>query len=142
MNHLDWVSGFLGGLILGIGGAILLLCNGRIMGASGLLGRLIDGTESKPRVENIVFLTAMILGPLIFGLTPGVGSTNLIDNAAILIAGGILVGFGSRMANGCTSGHGVCGISRLSKRGVFATILYVASGVPTVLILRHLEDII
>ena len=101
----DWIAGFGGGLLIGLAASVYLLFNGRIMGASGIIGGLIDRTaRGFAAAERVVFLAALFLVPL------------------------LLVGFGTRMGNGCTSGHGVCGISRLSRRGIIATISFLLAG--------------
>lgn len=134
----DWISGLLGGLMIGVAGAIFLLGNGRIMGASGLLGRVLDRSETQPMAENIVFLLALILAPVVFSQWLETGPTHLSGNWLVIISAGLLVGIGTRLANGCTSGHGVCGISRLSLRGIVSTCIYIAAGAVTVALLRHL----
>ena len=137
MLEQDWIWGLVGGLMIGGAGALFLLMNGRIMGASGLIGGLVDGSGRRNRGERLAFLAGLILvPPLVAGLYDHV-DTGLTDNLWLLIAAGLLVGFGTRLANGCTSGHGVCGISRLSVRGMVATIVYIAAGGLTVLIFRH-----
>jgi uncharacterized membrane protein YedE/YeeE len=134
----DWLWGLAGGLLIGLGGAVFLLGNGRIMGASGILGGLVDGSGRSNAAERLVFLVGVILLPVV--LTPlyraEVG-THLTGDWAVVIAAGLCVGIGTRIANGCTSGHGVCGISRLSPRGIVATLVYILAGAVTVLALRH-----
>ena len=135
--QVDWFYGLIGGLLIGCAGAGFLLVNGRIMGASGIIGSLVDKT-SKPRTgENILFIAGVIAAPLIVLGRPEVGATNFTGNWLVIIAGGFLVGVGTRLANGCTSGHGVCGMSRLSMRGITATIIYILAGVVTVAMFRH-----
>ena len=138
----DWISGLLGGLMIGVAGAIFLLGNGRIMGASGILGRLLDRSESQPSTENIAFLFALVAAPAIFARWFEIGPTYLSGNWLVIIVAGLLVGVGTRLANGCTSGHGVCGISRLSPRGLVSTCIYIAAGVLTVGLLRHVGGLI
>ena len=140
--HPDWISGLLGGLMIGLAGAIFLLGNGRIMGASGILGRVLDRSETQPMVENIVFLLALVLAPIVFSQWFATGPTHLSDNWLVIISAGLLVGIGTRLANGCTSGHGVCGISRLSPRGIVSTFLYIAAGGATIALLRHIWGLI
>lgn len=134
---MDWLFGLIGGLMIGLAGAAFLLGLGRVMGASGLIGGLIDGTaQGSRRVEAAAFVAAAILLPVLFTLT---GATRVVQPVAGpvgLVAAGLLVGFGTRLANGCTSGHGVCGISRLSLRGIVATLIYIGAGVLTVTVLR------
>ncbi|MEF3046570.1 YeeE/YedE family protein [Pseudotabrizicola sp. L79] len=133
----DWVWGFVGGLMIGCAGALYLLVNGRIMGASGILGGLVDGSGRSTWAERLAFLAGLILvPPLMVPLYDRV-DTRLTDNIWLLVAAGLLVGFGTRLANGCTSGHGVCGISRLSLRGIMATVAYILAGGVVVLAFRH-----
>jgi len=139
----DWIWGLLGGGLIGMGGAVYLLGNGHIMGASGILGGLVDGTGRKATAEKLVFLAGVILLPLILRLVFSVqGSTHLTSNITVIIAAGLLVGVGTRIANGCTSGHGVCGISRLSLRGLVATVFYILGGVLTLVLFRHVLGVI
>ncbi|XXK32184.1 YeeE/YedE family protein [Rhodobacteraceae bacterium nBUS_24] len=140
--HPDWISGLLGGMMIGLAGAIFLLGNGRIMGASGILGRVLDRSETQPMVENIVFLLALVLAPVVFSQWFATGPTHLSDNWLVILSAGLLVGIGTRLANGCTSGHGVCGISRLSPRGIVSTFLYIAAGGATIALLRHIWGLI
>lgn len=133
----DWIMGLLGGLLIGLAGAVYLLGNGRIMGASGIIGGLIDGSGRTNWSERAVFLAALVAAPvLLVPLYNGV-DTHLTSNPLVLIVAGLLVGAGTRLANGCTSGHGVCGISRLSLRGIVATVFYILAGGLTVAVFRH-----
>ncbi|NBZ86151.1 YeeE/YedE family protein [Stagnihabitans tardus] len=132
----DWLWGLAGGLMIGTAGALYLLIHGRIMGASGILGGLVDGTERQNRLERLAFLAGLVLAPLLLAGAWG-AQTNLTGNWALILGGGLLVGFGTRLANGCTSGHGVCGISRLSWRGIVATLFYILAGGVTMALLRH-----
>lgn len=141
----DWLMGLAGGLLIGMGGAVFLLANGRIMGASGLIGGLVDGSGASNRMERLVFLAGVFAVPLVLLTLWGNGAavdTHVTKNIAVLIAAGLAVGLGTRLANGCTSGHGVCGISRLSLRGIVATVIYILAGVITVSLFRHLLEVI
>jgi uncharacterized membrane protein YedE/YeeE len=133
----DWIYGLIGGLMIGSAAAIYLLVSGRVMGASGILGGLVDGSGRASAVERGSFVGGLGLIPFIATVLVGAPATNITPNIALLIVGGLAVGFGTRIGNGCTSGHGVCGISRFSKRGIVATIVYLATGGLTLLILRH-----
>ena len=133
----DWLYGLVGGLLIGSAGALYLLINGRIMGASGILGGLIDGTARATWLERLAFLAALIVVPLLLASAQGGSVTNAISDWRLLVAAGILVGLGTRLAGGCTSGHGVCGISRLTPRGMVATGIYVGTGVLVITLLRH-----
>ena len=133
---IDWIYGLVGGLFIGLGGLVLLIFNGRIMGASGILGQLIDGKQDTENLERIVFLIGVIAAPLIILQFSDFSTTNVTSNTIQLVLAGLSVGAGTRIANGCTSGHGVCGISRLSLRGLFATAIYIAAGALTMVTLR------
>ena len=134
----DWLWGFGGGLMIGSAAAIYLLFNGRIMGASGIIGGLIDGSERDNWPERLAFLAGLIGLPLALVLAGVTAQTHLTGNILVIVAGGLLVGLGTRLANGCTSGHGVCGISRLSLRGIVATVFYVLAGGLVMALFRHL----
>ncbi len=137
MTHVDWVLGFAGGLMIGGAASLYLLMNGRILGISGILGGLFDGTGWSSWTDRAVFIAATIAVPGVLALfIPGT-ATHLSTNWIVVVAGGLLVGVGTRLANGCTSGHGVCGISRLSLRGIIATVFYILAGGLTMALLRH-----
>jgi uncharacterized protein len=132
------LSAFSGGLLIGLSATILLLVNGRIAGISGMLGGLLP---PQPRAEvfwRLAFIAGIILGA--FGLhffQPGLFQTRQGFPPGLLIAGGFLVGFGTRMGNGCTSGHAICGIARFSLRSIAATLTFMATGFLTVFLVRH-----
>ena len=132
---IDWIYGLVGGLLIGFAGVALLLGNGRIMGASGIIGSLIDQTSGAATRERVAFVFALVLVPALLQIGSPV-DTGTMQSPLLLVFAGICVGIGTRIANGCTSGHGVCGISRFSVRGVVATAIYIAAGVLTVLALR------
>jgi uncharacterized membrane protein YedE/YeeE len=111
----DWIYGLLGGLLIGLGGLTLLVFNGRIMGASGILGKLIETGQANEKFESLIFLAGVFGTPLIILNFVDLHETNITTSPFQLIIAGLLVGAGTRIANGCTSGHGVCGISRLSS---------------------------
>lgn len=139
---IDWIWGLIGGLLIGTGGAVFLLANGRIMGASGIIGGLVDGTGHSNAAEKIVFLAGVFLVPIMLKPFYRPFETHATTNVTVLIAAGLLVGIGTRIANGCTSGHGVCGISRLSFRGITATVFYILAGGLTVVLFRHIFGVI
>ena len=132
---IDWIYGLVGGLLIGFAGAVLLLGNGRIMGASGIIGSLVDQNSGAATLERVAFLFALVLVPALLQIGSPV-DTVTIQPPLLLICAGICVGIGTRIANGCTSGHGVCGISRFYVRGIVATVIYIATGVLTVFALR------
>jgi len=138
----EWIMGLIGGLLIGLAGAVLLLGNGKIMGASGIIGGLVDGSGRSDKWDRIVFLLGVFLAPVLLMQFVGTPDTKATKNIAVLIAAGLLVGVGTRIANGCTSGHGVCGISRFSFRGMIATVFYILAGGLTMVFFRHLLGVI
>ncbi len=138
----DWIFGLLGGGLIGTAGALFLLLNGRIMGASGLIGGLVDGSGHHDWPERAALVAGLFLVPAGLASISGGAQTHLTTNVAVIIIAGLLVGLGTRIANGCTSGHGVCGISRLSLRGIVATVFYIGAGGLTVVIFKHLLQVI
>ncbi|MDZ7904966.1 MAG: YeeE/YedE thiosulfate transporter family protein [Cypionkella sp.] len=134
-----YIFGLLGGLIIGTAGAIYLLVNGRILGPSGSIGAVVDGSDRSG--EQIGFLAGLVALPLVISrFLPF--ETHASGQMYQLIVGGLLVGFGTRLANGCTSGHGVCGISRLSPRGIVSSVIYIAAGITVMALLRGLWGMI
>lgn len=142
MIPMDWIMGLIGGLMIGGAASIYLLVSGRIMGASSILGGIVDGTGRDSLSERMAFVIGTIAMPVVAGLIAGKQPTNLTDNIALLICAGLAVGIGTRMANGCTSGHGVCGISRFSIRGITATLAYLFFGALTMYVARHMMGLI
>ncbi len=138
-NHFTPWASLIGGLSLGVASAVFILINGRILGISGILGGLLP-----PKVGDIgwrvAFLLGMLAAPTVFmALAPaGLASEPRIDAGFwTVIAAGLLVGIGTRYASGCTSGHGVCGLSRLSPRSLVATLSFMGAGFFIVYIVRH-----
>ena len=113
---LDWIYGLIGGVMIGLAAAVYLLVGGRIMGASGLLGGIVDGTGTATLWERAAFVFGLMAMPAVYVMLTGGAVPDMSDNTLLLVLGGLAVGFGTRMANGCTSGHGVCGLSRFSPR--------------------------
>lgn len=143
MIEQSYIYGLGGGLIIGLAGAVYLLGNGRIMGASGVIGGLVDGSGLGQWRDRAMFIVGLIVAPWIAITLSGANAeTNITSDPGILIAAGLLVGFGARLANGCTSGHGVCGISRLSLRGIAATTFYLFAGGVSVLVFKHILEVI
>ena len=139
-NHFTPWASLTGGLLLGVASAVFILINGRILGISGILGGLLP-----PKVGDIgwrvAFLLGMLAAPTVFmALAPaGLASEPRIDVGFwTVIAAGLLVGIGTRYASGCTSGHGVCGLSRLSPRSLVATLSFMGAGFFIVYIVRHI----
>ena len=133
------VPALIGGLMIGAAAAILWLVLGRIAGVSGILGRALHGAAGSERAWRILFLIGLPLGAataVSLGLAdaPTAPPTQL----GLAVAGGLLVGFGTRLGSGCTSGHGICGLARLSPRSLAATATFMAAGMGSVFVLRHL----
>ena len=127
------VSALTGGLLIGLSVALFFILNGRMIGISGIASNFLVSKNN--RIENFLFLVGLILGPLIYNLISGKEINISISSSLILlIIGGTLVGFGTRLSSGCTSGHGISGISRFSLRSIIATITFMIVGILTVLI--------
>ena len=131
----DWIAGFAGGLMIGAGAAVLLIGNGRIAGISGILGGTLEGRNL---AEGLAFLTGLVGVAALVSLSLGAPGIIVTNSAPVLLIGGLLVGFGTRLGSGCTSGHGVCGLSRLSPRSLAATGVFMASAAAVVFVVRHL----
>ncbi|MBU2737426.1 YeeE/YedE family protein [Acidithiobacillus concretivorus] len=141
MQH-EWLMGFVGGLMIGTAALTFLVVNGRIMGVSGLIGGLIDRSGWGNGWERLVFLFGLFIVPALWVHFVAPVETHVTSNLTLIIIAGLLVGMGSRLANGCTSGHGVCGISRFSIRSIFATAVYLLSGIIAISIFRQLWGVI
>jgi uncharacterized protein len=138
----DWLFGLIGGLMIGAAAALLLLVNGRILGASGILGGVVDGTGRGTFGEKLAFLAGLVGLPALAVARFGAPSSHVSHDLPLMIAAGLLVGFGTRLANGCTSGHGVCGMSRFSLRSIVATLVYLAVGMATFFLARHILGVV
>ena len=134
--HFTPISAFAGGLLIGLAAAWLILVDGRVLGASGVLGGLVPPRE-RDWGWRVALLAGLIAAPLIARPLMHVPAPTIEASAATLVAGGLLVGFGTRLGAGCTSGHGVCGLARLSPRSLAATLAFMASGFLTVFLVRH-----
>lgn len=136
INFTPWTA-LAGGVLIGTAAGLFVLLNGRIAGISGLLASLLErGAEG--RGEKALFLFGILLAPLCWLLMAELPAAEFQTNWLGLLAAGLLVGIGTRYGSGCTSGHGVCGISRLSPRSIVATLAFMAAGFATVFVLRHL----
>ena len=126
-------SALTGGLLIGLSVVLFFILNGRMIGVSGMASNFLISKEN--RIENLFFLVGLILGPSIYTFFLGQEIQITISNSLfLLIGGGALVGFGTRLSSGCTSGHGISGISRFSLRSIIATITFMIVGILTVLI--------
>jgi hypothetical protein len=131
------LSALAGGALIGLATALLLLANGRIAGISGILGGAAGPADANTG-WRVAFIAGLLLGALaVTRLAPATGEVALQASIPILIVGGLLVGIGTRLGNGCTSGHGVCGLARGSRRSIVATAVFFAVALLTVFIVRH-----
>lgn len=131
------LSALAGGALIGLAAALLALCCGRIAGISGIAGQLLT-RMSADHVWRIAFLCGLFAAPWLLGLISEIGRQPQSEASPTLLLGaGLLVGFGTRLANGCTSGHGVCGLARFSLRSAIAVASFMAAGFLTVWLLRH-----
>jgi uncharacterized protein len=131
-----WTAAF-GGLLVGIAAAMLILFNGRVAGISGIVGGLLRPTRGDLD-WRIAFVAGLIGAPLAYRMWFVLPAVQIEATPFTLAAAGLLVGFGTRLGSGCTSGHGVCGLSRLSPRSLAATAIFMAAGFATVFVVRHL----
>ena len=134
MNIINFTpySALTGGLLIGFAAFIFFIFNGRLSGVSSIAS---EGVFSKVnRIDNLLFLLGLIIGPILFSLSGNKIESVITNSLPLIIIGGLLVGIGTKIGKGCTSGHGVCGISRFSIRSITATIAFILTGVITVLI--------
>ena len=142
MMPISPVTGFGGGLLIGIAAALFLLLSGRIAGVSGLAATAAGiGSGGTPWAQAACFVVGLPLGAWLMSSFVRHPEIIITDSLPRLAVAGLLVGFGTRLANGCTSGHGVCGVARLSPRSVVATAVFMAVGIATVFVLRHLLEV-
>jgi uncharacterized membrane protein YedE/YeeE len=135
-NFTPWTSLF-GGLLLGVASAAFVLLNGRVLGISGILGGLLR-PQGGDVGWRIAFLLGMLVAPLLYALVAQAPSVTIDAGWPALVVAGLLVGVGTRYGAGCTSGHGVCGLSRLSPRSLVATLSFMGAGFLVVYLVRHL----
>ena len=129
----------IGGALIGAAAVMLMALTGRIAGISGIVGRLLPPYASTDPLGAASFVLGLIASPLIYAAVAGGPFAQTVSgNAALMAAAGLLVGFGAAYGGGCTSGHGVCGIARLSPRSLVATAIFMATGFATVFVMRHL----
>ena len=138
MAEANILKGFLGGMIIGSAASLLLLLNGRIAGISGIVGGLISRNFSRDWCWRFVFVLGLVVGAGLYSFLSGSLAVELQATTPALIVAGLLVGIGTRLGSGCTSGHGVCGLARRSLRSVVATATFMVSGAVTVYVMRHL----
>lgn len=140
--NIDWnaftpYTSLAGGVLIGLAAAMFVLLNGRIAGISGILGGLL--APGKGDVAwRLAFLLGLVASPVVYALFWAVPAPRIDAGWTTLVAAGLLVGVGTRYGSGCTSGHGVCGLSRLSPRSLAATLAFMAAGFATVFVIRHI----
>lgn len=134
--HFSPVSATGGGLLIGLSASLLWLGLGRIAGISGIVGGAF-GAKGSDLDWRLAFVIGLIVAPIVYGLAIGAPLVQITTRPEIVLSSGLLVGFGTQLGSGCTSGHGVCGIARLSPRSMIATLLFMASGFVTTYLLRH-----
>jgi uncharacterized membrane protein YedE/YeeE len=135
--NIDWanftlLNSLIGGILIGIAAIIVFIVNGRIMGISGIIGNLITHKETDQISWRIIFILGVLIGPLLFIIFFKEIKSEMVANTTFLILSGFLVGLGTSLGSGCTSGHGICGLSRFSIRSIVATFVFVISGMITV----------
>lgn len=134
----EWIKALFGGVLIGLSVSLMLLWNGRVTGISGIINGVLTPAKGDTG-WRVLFVVGLILGGLTLKiLNPNVFSGGLATEGWTTVVAGLLVGFGTVMGSGCTSGHGVCGISRMSPRSLVATVLFIAAGIVSVLIFRKL----
>jgi len=137
--HAMPLTGFTGGLMIGLAAALMLLGAGRIAGVSGMAARAAGlSALGAPRSVAVAFILGLPLGAIVMAALDGPILTRFPGSPLILIMGGLFVGFGTRLGSGCTSGHGICGVARLSARSIVATAVFMAAGIATVAVMHQL----
>ena len=138
METLSPLTGLAGGALIGLAAAVLLLLSGRIAGVSGMLASAVRiADQGAPWKQAAAFIVGLPVGAWLIAAGARAPDIAITSSAPALIVAGLLVGFGTRMANGCTSGHGVCGVARISRRSIVATVVFMAAAVATVFLTRH-----
>ena len=139
-QHFTPWSALAGGMLIGLAAALLILFNGRIAGISGILGTLMQRDAWAHYFGwgwRLAFMVGLLVSPFVWQLFAPLPAMELPSNPRIIVLAGLLVGFGTRLGSGCTSGHGVCGLSRLSHRSMAATVTFMFFGALTVFVMRH-----
>jgi uncharacterized protein len=129
------VASLLGGALIGLAAGLLILLAGRIAGIAGIIGGLFGNAKDKS--WRVLFMLGLVISPLLWQLFAPLPELKMVTSPLGLIIAGLLVGLGTRYANGCTSGHGICGLSRFSKRSLVAVLSFMGAGLLTVFILKH-----
>lgn len=136
MDTFTPVSALIGGVLISVAASILILFNGRVAGISGIVRGIFFGEKNEKR-WRFIFLIGLLISPFIYSLFATLPSLEISNNYAKIAIAGLLVGFGTRLGSGCTSGHGVCGIARLSRRSIVATLVFMVAAIVTVYLTKH-----
>ena len=136
-NHFTPLASGIGGALIGLSAALLIVFAGRVAGISGIVGALLGWTRGDI-AWRLAFLAGLVAAPLLYALAAPLPSVRVDAGTPALLAAGLLVGIGTRYGAGCTSGHGVCGLSRLSPRSLVATLAFMLAGFVTVFVIRHI----
>lgn len=132
----DWWLGLAGGLMLGVAGILLMALNGRILGVSGLLGGALMFTEGA--MWRWSFVAGMLVAGVVFYVVyPAAFQITVTRSTGVCVVAGLLTGIGTQLGGGCTSGHGICGVGRLSRRSIVATMVFMTTGILTVFVVEH-----
>jgi len=134
----NWFGGIFGGALIGLSAVLMLLFNGRITGISSIVGSLLVNKPSNEQLWRLMFIIGLLLGAGIYIAIYGELNIHMQASRSLLIISGLLVGVGTNLGSGCTSGHGVCGIARLSKRSITATLIFISVAMLTVFIKQRL----
>ncbi|MBX3567966.1 MAG: YeeE/YedE family protein [Rhizobiaceae bacterium] len=137
MTEFTPLSALAGGMMIGLSAVLLMLWEGRIAGISGIVGRLLPPYGDKGVKSRLGFVLGLVAAPLIFAVFGAPVAQTVSSSLPLMTVAGLLVGFGSVWGNGCTSGHGVCGLARLSLRSAVATCVFMAVAIATVFLVRH-----
>lgn len=141
--NIDWqhftpYSAMIGGVLVGLAASLLMLLNGRVAGISGIVGGLLESSARGDKAWRWAFVLGLVVTPWVYVLFAVYPQVSVQANTIELVIAGLLVGLGTRYASGCTSGHGICGLGRLSPRSMVAVMAFVGAGFVTVYVLRHL----
>lgn len=132
------IASTLGGILIGVSAVMLMVFSGRIAGISGIVAKLLPPYTGAGVVQAAAFVAGLIAAPLVYSwITQLPVQQTVSDNATLMIVAGLLVGLGAGVSGGCTSGHGVCGLARVSPRSIAATLTFMVTGIATVFVVRH-----
>jgi uncharacterized protein len=138
MEHFTPLASLIGGMLIGLSASMLLLCDGKIAGISGIVAGMLSPAKYDT-LWRVVFIAGLLIGGFLLRVfSPQIFAISIPRSWGAFILAGLLVGFGTRLGNGCTSGHGVCGLSRGAKRSLIATLAFMATGAATVYVINHL----